>query len=346
MHTSVVTDQVFSSPSGSRRQQHQQNFGADTFAASEKTAIENEDNMGYDMYKNENYYGNPKASLRSDGFMRLESTDDPDPPVPPPAQAASSAAPYLQPPVVIDNRRNFGMRLLLGPARRPWFSWLTGLAMLIVLIVEFVKNYQLTGSVIATTSNSPSFNVMIGPTFTVLINMGARFTPCIRNVPKYSADTMFSYCYRSESDTCSLESLCGFGGFGSSGEPDQSFRFVTPIFMHAGIVHYVINMLGHLRLGADLECLLGIPRYVLLYMASGIYGFVLSAMLSQATTATTGCSGALFGLIGYMFIDVLVNWKTNPNPIRELMQLLITTVISLVLGLLPGLDNFAHLGKF
>lgn len=58
-----------------------------------------------------------------------------------------------------------------------------------------------------------------------------------------------------------------------------------------------------------------------------------------------GCSGALFGLIGYMFIDVLVNWKTIANPVRELIKLLLVTIISLVLGLLPGLDNFAHLGK-
>jgi membrane associated rhomboid family serine protease len=80
-------------------------------------------------------------------------------------------------------------------------------------------------------------------------------------------------------------------------------------------------------------------------MASGIWGFVLSAMLSQNLSASTGCSGALFGLIGYMFIDVLVNWKILPHPVRDLMSLLVSTIISLVLGLLPGLDNFAHIGK-
>ena len=58
-----------------------------------------------------------------------------------------------------------------------------------------------------------------------------------------------------------------------------------------------------------------------------------------------GCSGALFGLIGYMFIDVIVNWKDIANPVRELVKLLIVTIISLVLGLLPGLDNFCHLGN-
>lgn len=44
-------------------------------------------------------------------------------------------------------------------------------------------------------------------------------------------------------------------------------------------------------------------------------------------------------------MDVIVNWKNIVNPTRELVKLLIVTIISLVLGLLPGLDNFAHLGK-
>lgn len=151
------------------------------------------------------------------------------------------------------------------------------------------------------------------------------------------------YCYKNLTDTCTVEDLCG--GFKTMGVPDQAFRLVLPIFLHSGVVHILINMLTHLRLGVDLEKALGTLRYVLLYMASGIYGFVLSAMLSQNLTASTGCSGALFGLIGYMFIDVIVNWKVLPNPKRDLVSLLASTVISLVLGLLPGLDNFAHIGK-
>jgi membrane associated rhomboid family serine protease len=178
----------------------------------------------------------------------------------------------------------------------------------------------------------------------VLVNEGARFTPCIRSVPSLPVSTVISSCYASSTDTCTLEELCGFGGF-SSGTPNQSFRLVLPIFMHAGIIHFLVNMLTHLGLGVDLEKALGTPRYALLYMSSGIWGFVLSAMLSQNLSASTGCSGALFGLIGYMFIDVLVNWKILPHPVRNLMSLLMSTVISLVLGLLPGLDNFAHIGK-
>jgi membrane associated rhomboid family serine protease len=179
-----------------------------------------------------------------------------------------------------------------------------------------------------------------------LVNLGARFTACIRPVPSLPPSTLIGYCYQSATDTCTVETLCGFGGFGPTGIANQNFRLVIPIFMHAGVIHFLMNMLTHLRLGVDLERSLGTPRYVILYMASGIWGFVLSAMLSQNLSASTGCSGALFGLIGYMFIDVLVNWKVLPHPVRDLMSLLISTIISLVLGLLPGLDNFAHIGKF
>lgn len=175
------------------------------------------------------------------------------------------------------------------------------------------------------------------------MNVGARFTPCIRPVPSLPPSTNIGYCYQSATSTCTVEELCGFGGF-PSGIPNQAFRLVLPIFLHGGVIHILVNMLTHLRLGVDLERALGTPRYVLLYMASGIYGFILSAMLSQNLTASTGCSGALFGLIGYMFIDVLVNWKVLPHPVRDLVSLFISTIISLVLGLLPGLDNFAHIG--
>lgn len=32
-----------------------------------------------------------------------------------------------------------------------------------------------------------------------------------------------------------MSTICGFGGFPTN-EPNQSFRFVVPIFLHAGIV--------------------------------------------------------------------------------------------------------------
>ncbi|ORX46570.1 rhomboid-domain-containing protein [Hesseltinella vesiculosa] len=238
-----------------------------------------------------------------------------------------------------EDKRPPWKRALLGPVRIPIFSYTSALVMLVMLIYEFVRNHQLTGNVI----QNPSQNIMIGPSFSVLVNIGAKFLPCIRPIPEVSDGELYQQCFK-DTDTCTLATMCGFPTQDTI--PNQAFRFVSPVFMHAGVVHYIINMLTHLRLGVDLERALGVPRYVFLYMCSGIFGFVLSASLASKSMASMGCSGALFGLIGYMFVDVLVNWKYIDHPVRELMVLLISTVVSLVLGLLPGLDNFAHIGGF
>jgi ABC-type amino acid transport system permease subunit len=57
-----------------------------------------------------------------------------------------------------------------------------------------------------------------------------------------------------------------------------------------------------------------------------------------------GCSGALFGIVGFTVIDLIVHWKQVRRPGRELSKILFVIVIALVLGLFPGLDNFAHIG--
>ena len=48
-----------------------------------------------------------------------------------------------------------------------------------VLIYEIMQNNTLTGSPIAI---HPNFNYMIGPSAEVLINIGARFPPCMKFV--------------------------------------------------------------------------------------------------------------------------------------------------------------------
>ena len=48
-----------------------------------------------------------------------------------------------------------------------------------VMVYELVRNHSVTGSVIAT---RPVFNYMIGPSPGVLINLGARFPPCMKYV--------------------------------------------------------------------------------------------------------------------------------------------------------------------
>lgn len=203
---------------------------------------------------------------------------------------------------------------------------------------------------------------MIGPSPYVMINMGARYQPCMHNMPNVqNASTTISWpcpnatAVTGSSVTCSLSELCGFNGVpnphphGSIHEkpaPNQWWRFITPIFIHAGIIHIGFNLLLQLTLGRDIEKLIGSIRFAIVYFASGIFGFVLGGNFAANGIASCGCSGSLFGILAITLLDLLYTWKRRTGPIKDLLFILVDVLVAFVLGLLPGLDNFSHIGGF
>lgn len=207
---------------------------------------------------------------------------------------------------------------------------------------------------------------MIGPSTYVLINMGALFVPCMHNVPgiqdytqpiQWPCPNTTTTDANSPTNQCTLSELCGFGGipepfYNSTAtieqkpEPNQWFRLILPIFMHAGLVHIGFNMLLQIMLGRDMERAIGSIRFFLVYMSSGIFGFVMNANYGQTGMPSTGASGALFGIFALLLLDLFYSWKDRRSPGKDLTFLLVAIAISLVLGLLPGLDNFSHVGGF
>jgi membrane associated rhomboid family serine protease len=234
----------------------------------------------------------------------------------------------------------------------PWVVYVFTLAQLTTFIVEIIKNSIITGSPIMI---HPQFNPMIGPSPYVLINMGARFVPCMRRDPDIQEATppiTTWHCPNSTSNdpndahnTCDLSALCGFGGLDNQ-EPNQWFRVIVPMFLHAGIIHIAFNLLLQLTLGREIEKLIGSIRFAIVYILSGIFGFVLGANFAGKAVASTGCSGCLFGILAINFLDLIYHWNERPKPVRELMWLIAEIVFSFLLGLLPGLDNFSHIGGF
>ncbi|CAG8495023.1 414_t:CDS:2 [Ambispora gerdemannii] len=225
---------------------------------------------------------------------------------------------------------------------RPWFTWLVSIIQVVVLIFEFIKNQKYTGSVIET---SP-FNPMIGPSSETLILMGARFVPCMRAVP--SLENMPFSCPNAttQNATCSLEDYCGFDGFHGK-DPNQWYRFILPIFLHGGLIHIAFNLLFQLQTGTQVEKDIGFPRYSIIYMASGIFGFIFGGNFARTIAPSMGASGSLFGIVGVLLLDLIQNWKLILNPCWELTKMLLLIGISFLIGLLlPGLDNFSHIGGF
>jgi len=159
-----------------------------------------------------------------------------------------------------------------------------------------------------------------------------------------------------------MESICAEGGF-RSGKPDQWWRFITPIFVHAGVVHILFNMFFQIFSCRQIEKEIGTWRMALLYLVSGVGGNIFGANFASVylrklsfyfvmitvlilCLASVGASGSEFGIIGVMFVDILLTWRSRNSPGCDMFSIVISLVISLVLGLLGYIDNWAHLGGF
>ncbi|KAK4937752.1 hypothetical protein LTR10_021697 [Elasticomyces elasticus] len=233
----------------------------------------------------------------------------------------------------------------------PWVVYIVSLVQITVFIVEIIKNSIITGSPIMI---HPQFNPMIGPSTYVQINMGARFVPCMRTTPgvQDSSTPVYWPCPNtttsdadSSSNHCDLSALCGFSGLNDE-SPNQWFRFIVPMFLHAGLIHIAFNLLLQLTMGRDMEKAIGSIRFAIVYFSSGIFGFVLGGNFAATAIASTGCSGCLFGILALVLLDLIYAWNERPSPVKDLMWILVDIIISFVLGLLPGLDNFSHIGGF
>ncbi|KMP09118.1 rhomboid family protein membrane protein [Coccidioides immitis RMSCC 2394] len=243
----------------------------------------------------------------------------------------------------------------------PWVVYITSIIQVAVFIAEIAKYAQLTGSPIMI---RPQFNPMIGPSPYVQINMGARFVACMRNVKgvqdakeqiNWPCPQSTSSDPESPDNKCTLSELCGLGGvpnprpggsINDKDEPNQWFRFIIPIFLHAGLIHIGVNLLAQLVIGADMERSIGWWRFAIIYYASGIFGFVFGGNFAAPGIASTGASGSLFGILALCVLDLLYKWNSIRRPMTYLLMMILAVAISFVLGLLPGLDNFSHIGGF
>jgi membrane associated rhomboid family serine protease len=79
------------------------------------------------------------------------------------------------------------------------------------------------------------------------------------------------------------------------------WRMLTAAFLHYGFLHLGINMYSLFYAGTLLEQLIGRWRFALLYLASGIAGSA-GAILWNPDQVSVGASGAIFGILGGLFV--------------------------------------------
>jgi membrane associated rhomboid family serine protease len=101
-------------------------------------------------------------------------------------------------------------------------------------------------------------------------------------------------------------SLFASGYVSASGEPlgvahGEWWRLFTSMFLHASFFHLAVNMYSLYFVGSIMEQVIGRWRFLLLYLASGLAGSA-GALLLSPLTPTVGASGAIFGVLGGLFI--------------------------------------------
>lgn len=121
----------------------------------------------------------------------------------------------------------------------------------------------------------------------------------------------------------------------------EVWRLFTSMFLHIGLLHLAFNLYALWALGPITETLIGRPRYLTIYILSGISGSLASLFFTDAISA--GASGAIFGLLGALVSYSRKNpglWKSGFGK-----NLMIIILINLSLGVFqPGIDIYAHIG--
>jgi membrane associated rhomboid family serine protease len=127
----------------------------------------------------------------------------------------------------------------------------------------------------------------------------------------------------------------------------QYWRFVTPIFLHASLLHVSLNMLNLIVLGVFVERIFGHLRFLLIYLVTGIISIIASFYFAPQEISV-GASGAIFGLVGAYSLFVFIHRKNyRYGGIPALSWLVLIIGLNLGIGLIiPNVDNYAHVGGF
>jgi membrane associated rhomboid family serine protease len=130
----------------------------------------------------------------------------------------------------------------------------------------------------------------------------------------------------------------------------QPWTLVTYMFLHAGLMHLLFNMLALYFFGPRVEQRIGSERFFALYMISGISGGLLSFVFAPHAEVV-GASGAIYGVL----LAFARFWPRHQIyiwgilPIEARWMVIIYTGISLFYGFgggAGGIAHFAHLGGF
>uniref|UniRef100_A0A9J7YFP0 Inactive rhomboid protein n=1 Tax=Cyprinus carpio carpio TaxID=630221 RepID=A0A9J7YFP0_CYPCA len=179
--------------------------------------------------------------------------------------------------------------------------------------------------------------------------------PCCIGTKGRCEITTWEYChfmrgyFHEEATLCSqvhcLNDVCGLLPFLNPNVPDQFYRLWLSLFLHAGLLHCLVSVIFQMTILRDLEKLAGWLRISIIYIVSGITGNLASALFLPYR-AEVGPAGSQFGLLACLFVELFQAWQMLEKPWKAFLKLLGIVLFLFFCGLLPWIDNIAHIFGF
>lgn len=121
----------------------------------------------------------------------------------------------------------------------------------------------------------------------------------------------------------------------------EYYRLLASAFLHAGVIHLLVNMYALYIIGPQIESFLGKTKYLCIYLGSAIAGSLLS--ITFTNQVSVGASGAIFGLFGSLLYFGYHYRIYLGNVIKS--QIVPLILLNLMVGfLISGIDTAAHIG--
>jgi rhomboid protease GluP len=127
----------------------------------------------------------------------------------------------------------------------------------------------------------------------------------------------------------------------------EYWRLLTGTFLHGGVIHLGMNMLGLWSAGLLLNRLYGNAQFLLVYFLSALAGASASLHFGAQTAVSVGASGAVFGVVAALVAAVRKHRGQVPKALAQ--QIMTSEAVFLVYALFngfvrDGIDNAAHVG--
>jgi membrane associated rhomboid family serine protease len=122
----------------------------------------------------------------------------------------------------------------------------------------------------------------------------------------------------------------------------QYWRLLTATFLHAGLPHLLLNLLGLLLLGVTAEHRFGRTRLAALFFSAALAGN-LAALVATPASLTLGASGAVMGVAGGL-VTLMLRYRLEREALTWVAAGVVATLLNGILR--TGISNAAHVGGF